>query len=149
MSRRGLRILVDTSFILPVLGFKTDNAVLESLPLLRLCDVYYSDVSILEALWKIAKAIKDRERARIVLEGAELLRSSFKRVEIDGKALGIAIELYWRGHKDLIDDILYGVSISKNLKLLTIDKELRIFIKNQGLEDTLLYPEELARALGI
>ncbi|MEM0439643.1 MAG: PIN domain-containing protein, partial [Sulfolobales archaeon] len=143
------RILVDTFFILPVLGFKTDNAVLESLPLLRLCDVYYSDVSILEALWKIAKAIKDRERARIVLEGAELLRSSFKRVEIDGKALGIAIELYLRGHKDLIDNILYGVSISKNLKLLTIDKELRIFIKNQGLEDTLLYPEELARALGI
>ncbi|GAY26256.1 PIN domain-containing protein [Desulfurococcaceae archaeon AG1] len=149
MSRRGLRILVDTFFILPVLGFKTDNAILNSLPLLRLCDVYYSDVSILEALWKIVRVIKDREQARIVLEGAGLLGSSFKRVEIDGKALGIAIELYLKGHKDLIDNILYGVSISKNLKLLTIDKELRIFIKNQGLEDTLLYPEELARALGI
>ncbi len=116
--------------ISPLLGFKINNAVLESLPLVKLCKVYYSNVSILEALWKIAKVIKDREQARTVLESVELLRSSFKRVESDEKALGIAIELYWRRHKDFIDNILYGVSISKNLKLLTIDKGLRIFIES-------------------
>ena len=147
MSRRSLKILADTSFILPILGFRTDDAVMSALPLLRLCKVYYNDISILEALWRIVKITRNKEQARVVLEGLELLKASFEQVEIDGKAIEIAMELYWRGHRDLVDNVLYGISLSKNLKLLTIDKELKSFIRDQGLEDTLLHPEELAKAL--
>ncbi len=148
MSRKGLKILLDTSFILPVLGFKTNDIIMNTLPLLRSCEAYYSDLSILEAMWKISKIAKEREQVRVILEGAELLRATFKHAGIDGKAIEIAIGLYQRGHRDLIDAMLYGISVSSGLKLLTIDKELRSFIKSNGLEDILLHPEELAKALG-
>jgi hypothetical protein len=45
-----LRILLDTSFTLPFLGFKTSEAVMKALPRLREHELYYSDLSATEVL---------------------------------------------------------------------------------------------------
>jgi len=56
VSRGGLRVILDTSFLLPFLGIRTDEPVMEALPRLRGHELYYSELSVLEALWKIVKA---------------------------------------------------------------------------------------------
>ena len=128
MSRKSLRILLDTSFILPFLGFKTSEAVMKALPRLRGHELYYSDLSILEALWKVVKVVK-REDLAIVLEGLKLLKRDLNCVRVDEKALETALNLYTAGRRDLIDNMLYGISLSQDLKLLTIDGELKDFAK--------------------
>ena len=48
------------------------------------------------------------------------------------------------GHKDMIDNILYATSSSLNLKLLTLDTELKEFIHVKGLKDTVISPGQIA-----
>jgi len=50
VNRKSLRILPDISFTLPFLGFRTSEAVAKALPRLRGHELYYSDLSVLEAL---------------------------------------------------------------------------------------------------
>ncbi len=145
MSRRDLRILLDTSFLLPFLGFKTEDIIMNSIPLLKGFDVYYSDVSILEALWKIAKMVRGKEELKIVSEGANAVRRAFRHVGIDESAITIALEMYILGHRDMVDNMLYGISVSQGIRLLTVDESLEKFIEEHGLRDTLIHPRELGR----
>jgi hypothetical protein len=43
----------------------------------------------------------------------------------------------------MIDNILYATSSSLGLKLLTLDKELKEFIRKRELRDVVLLPEEV------
>lgn len=145
MNRRRLKILLDTSFLLPSLGFETDKEIVEVLPCLLNHEVYYSDLSFLEALWKIVKLVKSEEEINIILKGVELLKKTFNQEELDRISVKIALEMYMKGHKDLIDNLLYGISVSKQHRFLTIDKELFEFVKNNELPNTLINPEELKK----
>jgi len=142
VNKRKFRVLLDTSFILPFLGFKTDEVVMKTLPKLRNYDLYYSDLSLLEALWKIVKVIK-REDLGIVVEGLKLIKRDLSLLDIDERAVEVALTLYICGHKDLIDNLLYGIAVSKNTKFLTVDKTLKDFVKEQGYVDVFIHPEEL------
>ncbi len=149
MSKRSsLRVLLDTSFILPFLGFRTNREVMEAIPLLRECEVYYSELSILEALWKIVKKVRDERDLEVVLLGLELLQQDLKRVDLDPRAVRIAVEMYAVGHRDMVDNLLYGAALSEGLKFLSIDEELRKFIESRGLEDVFIDPRDLRRELG-
>lgn len=143
MSRKRLRILLDTSFLLPSLGFKTDREILDTIPCLINHEIHYSDLSLLEAMWKIIKHIKDREEINIILRGIDLLRRTFKYEELDERSIEIAFEMYAKGHRDLIDNLLYGISVSKQLSFLTIDRELLQFIKNKGFPNVLISPNDI------
>jgi hypothetical protein len=45
-----------------------------------------------------------------------------------------AIKLYMLGHRDLIDNILYGITATQeDMKFLTIDESLKAFIKSRNL----------------
>jgi hypothetical protein len=57
---------------MPFLGLATDEAIMESLPRLRGMELFYSELSILEAMWKIAKVVK-KEDLSVVMEGLSLL----------------------------------------------------------------------------
>ena len=143
MSRKRLRILLDTSFLLPSLGFETDREILETMPCLINHEIHYSDLSLLEAMWKIMKHIKGREEIDIVLRGVDLLRRTFKHEELDERSVEIAFEMYAKGHRDLIDNLLYGISVSKQLSFLTIDKELLQFIKNKSFTNISISPDDI------
>ncbi len=142
-KKNSPRILLDTSFLLPMMGFETNRIVMDTIPLLRKCEVFYSDLSILEALWKIVKHIDTEEKMRIVLQGIELIEKTFSLAKLNSRALEIALKLYAMGHKDLIDDILYGLALSEKLLFLSIDRELRDFIEKNNLPKVIVNPTEL------
>jgi electron transfer flavoprotein alpha/beta subunit len=72
---------------------------------------FYSELSILEAIWKIVKIIK-KENLSTLKEGLNLIKRDLNIAEIDENAVEIAISLYIMGHRDLIDNLLYGIAIS-------------------------------------
>jgi len=142
VSRKDLQILLDTSFILPFLGIDVGEVIAGVLHRLRDYELYYSELSLLEALWKIVKVVSF-DKLDIVLEGLTLIRGDLRLAQVDEKAVRTALELYRLGHRDLIDNLLYGISLSQNLKFLTIDRELVSFVKSNNYPDTFISPIEL------
>lgn len=141
-----MRLLLDTSFLLPVLGFETSKRVMRVLPQLAGHELYYSELSILEALWKIVKLLQDRPREDIerVLEGIQAIRDSMSRAPLTAEAVGHAIRMYMMGHRDMIDNLLYSTAVTGNLVLLTVDDSLVTFIIEHGLpREHIITPEEL------
>jgi len=143
-----LRVLLDTSFILPSLGIDVGGEVSKGLRGLAdvKAEIYYSHFSILESLWVAARISAsttfDRESfslgLRSIIEGGR-----YRRVEEDSETFNDALKLYTLGHKDMVDNILYASSTRLNLKLLTLDNELKEFIRERGLRDTLVSPDQL------
>lgn len=150
MKSRGdtLRVLLDTSFVLPTLGIDSGGESLRGLERLAglEAEVYYSVFNILESLWiatRLARSgVLDVERfgdgLRSIIEGVRYLR-----VVEDSEIFRGALKLYFLGHRDMIDNILYVTSIDLGIKMLTLDKELKEFIKEKVLKDTLIKPSEI------
>jgi len=143
------KVLLDTSFILPSLGIDAGEEVPKGLRRLAevRAEIYYSSFSILESLWvatRLSTSTTIDEESfslglRSIIEGG-----GYRKVEEDSKTFSDALRLYVLGHKDMIDNILYASSINFNLKLLTLDKELKEFIDARELKDTLVSPNQLA-----
>jgi len=108
-------------------------------------ELYYNDVSILEALWKIVKIVEGAEEQLLRIgEGIRAIRETVKYASIDEEAIKNAIYMYKLGHKDMVDNLLYSIAVSKKLKLLTVDSDLIKFIEKHGLpKDNIVMPEEL------
>jgi len=149
LSRRSSqgknKILLDTSFLLPILGFDTSDRVMRAFHKLSSYELYYNDVSILEALWKIVKIVEGAEEQLLRIgEGIRAIRETVKYASIDEEAIKNAIYMYKLGHKDMVDNLLYSIAVSKKLKLLTVDSDLIKFIEKHGLpKDNIVMPEEL------
>ncbi|MCD6357483.1 MAG: PIN domain-containing protein [Thermoproteales archaeon] len=151
-SRGGrLRVLLDTSFLLPTLGIalgRRDSLVRECLLKLSQAgaEIYFSRYSLLEATWLAARLARrgafDPDAYAMGLES--ITRSGrYRQVSEGTEAYLLAIRLYELGHRDMIDNLLYASSRQLGLRLLTLDEELRAFIRSRGLEDALMFPEEL------
>ena len=144
-----LRVLLDTSFILPSLGIDVGKKVSKSLRILaqRSSEIHYSSFSLLESLWVLARIAPNaafeaesyRKGLRSIMESGR-----YKKVSEDSTILNEAFSIYRLGHKDMIDNILYASSTQLNLKLLTLDRDLKEFIHAKRLRDTLISPDQLA-----
>ena len=64
-------------------------------------------------------------------------------MEENSETFNDALRLYLLGHKDMVDNILYASSTRLSLNLLTLDNELREFIRERRLKDTLTSPDQL------
>jgi len=143
-----LKVLLDTSFILPTLGVDTGEEVFKGLKKLAeiKADIRYSCFSILESLWITARLSRvvdfDTERFRRGLRSIIESRK-YARIEENSDIFNDALRLHMLGHKDMIDNILYASSIHLDLKLLTLDVELKKFIDNKRLTDPLIFPDEM------
>ncbi len=143
-----MKILLDTSFLLPTLGIDVKGEVLECLGRLveKKAELYYSSFSILESLWIAIRLMRDKsldverfnEGLRSIIEGGR-----YVKVEESSEAFREALRLYSLESRDIIDNILYATSSSLGLKLLTLDKELKEFIRKMELRDVVLLPEEV------
>ena len=146
MSRKEkLRILLDTPFILPTLGIDVGRDVLFGLTRLKSCscDAFVSRFSILESLW-IATRLKRKRKfdekrfmlgIRSILNGAK-----YVIIEENSRVFVKALKMYFLGHHDIIDNILYGIADEYDMLLLTVDVELRNFIQKEKMRDVLLFP---------
>jgi PIN domain nuclease of toxin-antitoxin system len=143
-----LKVLLDTSFLLPTLGVDTGEEVFKGLKRLAEieADIHYSRFSVLESLWITARLSRvvgfDSERFR---HGLRSIIESRKYAKIDETSdiFDDALRLHMLGHKDMIDNILYASAIHLDLKLLTLDIELKRFICNKRLTDPLMFPNDL------
>lgn len=144
-----LKILLDTSFILPSLGLSVEKEVIETIKYFRVFEIYYSELSLLEALWKIVRLIRP-EDMEIVLNGIRSIKRTYYRVEIPVKAYGLAYKMYRNGHRDIIDNLLYSAAYILNMRFLTLDEELISFLKSKGYptESVVISPKELRSIAG-
>jgi predicted nucleic acid-binding protein len=138
------KILIDTSFLLPAFGIDVEEEVYKAIRHFRRFDVYYIELEILEAIWKILR-IFDRTKLYRIFLGLESIKRTYKILEIPSKAYLEAIEIYDRGHKDYIDALLYTTAKHSNIPLLTIDFTFIEFLKKNGyqIKNIIITPDEL------
>ena len=147
-SRGNTAFLLDTSFLLPTLGINVETSVLDALRevVSMRAELYYSGFSVLECLWIMARIAKtmpvNMNRVEIGLR-AIMRGGRYYRVDERPKDFIEAFKLYNLGHRDMIDNILYATALNRNLKLLTTDKELKMFIKQKQLKDIVILPKQL------
>ncbi|MEM3404472.1 MAG: hypothetical protein QXJ17_08060 [Nitrososphaeria archaeon] len=150
-NRKNTRkLLLDTSFLLPTFGIEVGNEVLECLAKLAETEteIYYSNFSVLESLWIATKYLNNQQfdEQRFDLGLKSLIESQrYKLIKEDSKVFEYALKLYRLGHKDMIDNILYSNSIRFDNNFMTVDEELRKFIQNRKLNDTLVFPKEILK----
>ena len=151
-SRRGTwvkpSILIDTTFLLPALGIGVEEEAEKVIRYFRKLNVYYLEVGLLEAMWKTMKIVPQDKLERVRV-GVEAIRNTYNLLEPPPEAYIEAIEIYHEGHKDYIDALHYATAKNTNIPLLTIDKELIEFLKEQDhkVEGVVLTPKELKKLL--
>lgn len=143
-SSDKLRILLDTTYILPVMGVKVKGVdeILELLMTLRhsgLAEFYYTPFNLLEALGVISRRKYEDE---IVATGLTLLEEWFKLAHPTTEGYMKALKLRNAGFKDLIDLLLYTTAVTNDLLLLTRDTQLIAFLEGIGEDTSVLMPEE-------
>jgi len=149
-SSAKLRILLDSTYILPMLGVEVEGVedALTTMGRLRREErarFYYTTFNILESLGKIARLEYDH---RVVAAGLSLIEGEFEQAQPSVAGYLKALELRRGGFRDFIDLLLYATAATRNLLFLTRDRDLISFLERRG-EDTgiIIYEEDLSRML--
>jgi predicted nucleic acid-binding protein len=124
-SRENMKILIDTSFILPALGIDVGERVSSLIKEFRNHEIYFTELSLLEAMWVIRRLIKEGINVDF-----KLVRIGLKSVVNTYHLLKVPISAYVNAlsdnrHNDLIDLLLYYTAKTYNIKLLSLDSRLK------------------------
>ena len=148
-----IRVLVDSTYILPAFGIKViglgDEVLLklERLRIRRLVNFFYTDIIWVEIIPKVEKEYRDRniELTPETFESIiESLYETFTNIAPGLKALREAYRLRMLGHRDMIDNLLYGIAVENNLYLLSQDRVFKEFLRRNNLSyEVLLDHQEL------
>jgi len=140
---KNKRLLVDTSFLLPALGVEVEKNVVKAIEQFHLYDICYLEISLLEAMWCILKLIPP-SKLDVVEKGIEAIRESYELLKLPSRAYIKAYEIYSRGHKDYIDNLIYATSTILGLNFLTIDLQFINFLKSRNYPiDNIVTPRDL------
>ncbi len=120
-----MKILIDTSFILPPLGIDVGESVLNTIKEFDKHEIYFTELSLIEAMWVIRRLLKEGIKVdfKIVKTGLKSVIKTYRLLRIPISAYINAVND--RRHNDLIDMIIYYTAKAYNLKLLTLDKKLK------------------------
>jgi predicted nucleic acid-binding protein len=120
-----MKILIDTSFILPPLGIDVGESVLNIIKEFDKHEIYFTELSLIEAMWVIRRLLKEGTKVdfKIVKTGLKSVIKTYRLLRIPISAYINAVND--RRHNDLIDMIIYYTAKAYNLKLLTLDKKLK------------------------
>ncbi len=149
-SKRSMRgkhkVLLDTTFLLPALGIEVEEEAMKVIPLFRSLEVYYLEVALLEAMWKITKIVDKRKYQRVKV-GIEAIRNTYELIEPPPTAYIEALEIYRKGHRDYIDAIHYASAKALKMAWLTIDRDFIRFLEDNGysVKNVVLTPKELEK----
>ena len=130
-------VLVDTSFLLPTLGVDVAEVIADDLEGLSAASaearLYCSYASFVEILGLLGKRSKRAEDFTVKTGIKSLLESGiYTWINPSTQALQQALELRNKGHKDNIDNILYSTALDSGLLFLTLDDELKRFLRRNG-----------------
>jgi predicted nucleic acid-binding protein len=120
-----MKILIDTSFILPPLGIDVGESVVNIIKEFDKHEIYFTELSLIEAMWVIRRLLKEGTKVdfKIVKTGLKSVIKTYRLLRIPISAYINAVND--RRHNDLIDMIIYYTAKAYNLKLLTLDKKLK------------------------
>lgn len=120
-----MKILIDTSFILPPLGIDVGESVLNIIKEFDKHEIYFTELSLVEAMWVIRRLLKEGTKVdfKIVKTGLKSVIKTYRLLRIPISAYINAVND--RRHNDLIDMIIYYTAKAYILKLLTLDKKLK------------------------
>jgi len=143
-SSAELRILLDSTYILPIVGVEVEGVERALVALGRLrrerkARFYYTQFNILEILGKIARLRYDRG---VVAAGLSAIEEEFELASPTVEGYIKALDLRGRGHRDLIDLLLYATALTRGLVLLTRDTALIEFLETLGEETSAVMREE-------
>ena len=126
-----MKVLLDTSLLLPTLGIDVEKAG-KILKRLREHELYYSDFSILECLWVVNSLKKKGKFDRESFEtGIKSIFECYGNAEINFEIVLKAFEIYEMGHRDIIDCLLYSTALQNNMKFASLDNELKKVCEEQ------------------
>ncbi len=145
---KKLRILLDSTYLLPIIGIDVVGLE-ETLTILKelydkgLAEYYYTPFNLIEVLGKIAKTRYDENRVR---QGLTAIVERFNLVFPTIEGYLKALKLRTLGHRDFIDLLLYTTSLTRGLKFLTRDRDLIEFLNRVGEDiDVILYEERFIK----
>ncbi len=149
VKKRKHKLLIDTTFILPTLGISIESYAMKAYRLLIFFDVYYSEISIVEAFWSILRKVEpSTKNIHRLLEGLEAIIRTYSLITIKPGDYILAYDIYREGHRDYIDTLLYALAYNNGLLFLTIDKEFARFLEEKGYETSLIvFPDDLESLL--
>lgn len=124
-----MKVLVDTSFLLPALGVSVEDEIIEAIKYFHQVEVCYAEASLLEAMWKVLRVVPPEE-LKTVEDGINAIRNTYTQIAPTGSSFTQAYMLYQKGHKDFIDDLLYAISAQHRIFFLTIDRKFISFLRS-------------------
>ncbi len=138
-----IKVLLDSSYILPSFGIEIselsddDLLKLEALRASNVVRFFYSDIIWIEILPKVVKEYNKKGlqlNGEVVRKSVESLMKTAELVSPGLLAVVEALNLRLLGHGDMIDNLLYGIAVEKGFNLLSMDKDLKAFLKRKKLQ---------------
>ncbi|MBS7656039.1 hypothetical protein KEJ50_06040 [Candidatus Bathyarchaeota archaeon] len=156
MSFSGIKVLLDSTYILPSFGIEVEGLSIENIAQLREAGIKGKvKFFCLSVIWieVMGKICKEKERLRRDIENIidiavkSLLDSEFyKWLTPTSNSVKLAFKLRMLGHRDNIDNLLYATSIENDMLFLTIDEEFKNFLlRNNFKVDNLITHEHLLK----
>ncbi|ACP46611.1 conserved hypothetical protein [Sulfolobus islandicus Y.G.57.14] len=127
-------LIVDTSFLLPLVGIKVKGIKDE---LLEGRAIYYPNLMLTELLaviFKEAKKLKLDKVPEEAMKGLIYVLSNVKLIPIEELEIETIYEILNKGWKDIFDAILYTAYKSTKIPLITMDKSFYNFLKEKGID---------------
>ena len=130
-SSEKLRLLLDSTYLLPILGVEIEGIRNTLILLKKLRDegkteYYYTPFNLFEIIGKLSKLSYDLDT---VATGLTAIEEEFKLAQPAREGYLKALTLRARGHRDLIDLLLYATSQTSNIIFLTRDYALIKFLR--------------------
>jgi len=152
-------VLLDSTYLLPSFGIEVEGLSDGHIRALReawlrgLVRFYCLSVVWVEVIGKVC-----REARKSGLEIGDVVDTAIRSLLGSGvyewidpapDAIKLAFKLRLAGHKDIIDNLLYATSITRNTVFLTMDEALKDFLVKHGFSvENLMDHEQLLRRLG-
>jgi rRNA-processing protein FCF1 len=134
-----IRILLDSTFLLPTLGVKvaqvSDSDLRELARFRSRASFFCLHQSLVEVLGKIAREVQSERTALATIEAGfrSLLESGvYTWISPSVGALLEALEMRTKGHSDMIDNMLYATASERRMLLLSLDRDLTEFLAKNG-----------------
>ncbi|RLF05016.1 MAG: hypothetical protein DRJ60_06255 [Thermoprotei archaeon] len=133
-----MKILLDTTYLLPTFGIEVKGLTSEDILKLRSLVVdgniklYCSSIIWPELLGKVFREINRQKRAEnldIKMAIRALFNPKFyKWIKPGRRSIELAYNLRRLGHPDMIDNILYALSITRKMIFLSMDLDFKDFL---------------------
>lgn len=137
-------IIVDTTYLLPIVGLRVKGLSREDYEyILENYRLFYPILLLSELSAVIVKQARKEKLEKLPKQAVEGLNSiiylgTINLVPLDGEDLRIVYKLSKLGWRDIFDSILYATAIRLDMRVLTMDKKFKNFLKEKGLKHELL-----------